>query len=43
MATFEGKDGLLLIAQTPPDGEARAWAITSGCEPIWPDSVAVPQ
>lgn len=43
VATFEGKDGLLLIAQTPPDGEARAWAITSGCEPIWPDSVAVPQ
>lgn len=42
IGTFEGKDGLLLVAESLPDGPARAWAVTSGCEPIWPDSVEVP-
>lgn len=42
VARFDGEDGLLLIAETLPDGPSRAWAVTSGCEPIWPDFVDVP-
>ena len=43
VARFDGRDGLLLIGDSPPDGPARAWAVTSGCEPIWPGSVEVPR
>lgn len=43
VARFDGRDGLLLIGDSPPDGPARAWAVTSGCEPIWPESVEVPR
>lgn len=43
VATFDGEDGLLLIAESLPDGPSRAWAITSGCEPIWKGPVEVPQ
>lgn len=39
VAKFDGEDGLLIVAQSLPDGPAKAWAITSGCEPIWPDAV----
>ena len=42
VARFDGKDGLLLIAETLPEGPSLAWAVTSGCEPIWPDPVRVP-
>ncbi|WKV16086.1 hypothetical protein LP422_24700 [Janibacter limosus] len=42
MARFDGKDGLLLIAETLPEGPSLARAVTSGCEPIWPDPVRVP-
>ena len=42
VARFDGRDGLLLIGDSPPDGPARAWAVTSGCEPIRPGSVEVP-
>lgn len=41
VARFDGKDGLLLVAESLPDGPSRAWAVTSGCEPIWPDAVDV--
>ncbi|KRE39080.1 hypothetical protein ASG73_01625 [Janibacter sp. Soil728] len=41
VARFDGKDGLLLIAESLPDGPSRAWAVTSGCEPIWPNPVKV--
>lgn len=41
VAKFDGRSGLLLIADSPPDGGAKAWAITSGCEPIWPDPIDV--
>lgn len=43
VATFDGTQGLLLIGDSPPDGPAKAWAITSGCEPIWKDPVEVPR
>lgn len=42
VARFDGKDGLLLVAQSLPDGAARAWAITDGCEPIWKGPISVP-
>lgn len=42
VATFDGEPGLLLVAQALPDGAAKAWAVTKGCEPIWPDPVDVP-
>lgn len=35
IATFEGTPGLAIVAELPPEGEAKAFAVTKGCEPIW--------
>lgn len=43
VARFEGQPGLLLIAEEMPEGAVRAWAITTGCEPIWDRPFPVPQ
>lgn len=36
VAEFEGEPGVLLIAEPVPEGSPKAWAITTGCEEIWP-------
>ena len=41
VAHFEGEPGLLLIADEVPEGEVRAWAVTTGCEPIWNEAFSV--
>lgn len=41
VATFDGEEGLLLVAQEAPEGKVRAWAVTTGCEPIWEESFPV--
>lgn len=41
VATFDGEDGLLLVAEEAPAGKVRAWAVTTGCEPIWKESFPV--
>ena len=42
IATFDGEPGVAIVAELPPDGEAKAFAVTTGCEPIWsgPSEVA---
>lgn len=35
IATFDGKRGVAIVAELPPDGEVKAFAVTTGCEPIW--------
>ena len=35
IATFDGRRGVAIVAELPPDGEAKAFAVTTGCEPIW--------
>lgn len=35
VATFDGQEGLLLMAEEAPQGQVHAWAVTTGCEPIW--------
>lgn len=41
VATFDGKEGLLLLAEEAPEGKVRAWAVTPGCEPIWKESFPI--
>jgi hypothetical protein len=41
VATFDGKEGLLLLAEEAPEGRVRAWAVTTGCEPIWKESIPI--
>lgn len=41
VATFDGEDGLLLLAEEAPEGKVRAWAVTTGCEPIWKESFPI--
>lgn len=41
VGTFDGKEGLLLLAEEAPEGKVRAWAVTTGCEPIWKESFPV--
>lgn len=43
VATFDGKDGLLLMAEEAPEGKVRAWAVTTGCEPIWDQAFSIPE
>ncbi|WP_338749396.1 hypothetical protein [Janibacter alittae] len=43
VATFDGRDGLLLVAEEAPEGKVRAWAVTTGCEPIWDEAFSIPQ
>lgn len=41
VAEFEGEPGVLLVAEPVPEGSSKAWAITTGCEEIWPGPVEV--
>ena len=41
VASFDGTPGVLLVAEAAPDGDPRAWAVTTGCETIWPEPIAV--
>lgn len=41
IATFDGRRGVAIVAELPPDGEAKAFAVTTGCEPIWPGPTKV--
>lgn len=41
VATFNGEEGLLLVAEQAPEGKVRAWAVSTGCEPIWKKSFPV--
>lgn len=43
VAHFDGTPGLLIIAEPVPDGTARAWAVTTGCEEIWPGPITLPE
>ena len=43
VARFEGTPGVLIIAEVPPSGPARAWAVSTGCEPIWPGPTEITQ
>ncbi len=43
VARFGDTPGVLIIAETLPSGSAQAWAVTTGCEPIWPGPTEVPQ
>ncbi|NYF98243.1 hypothetical protein [Janibacter cremeus] len=43
VATFDGRDGLLLMAEEAPEGKVRAWAVTTGCEPIWDQPFPIPE
>lgn len=41
VAHFEGTPGLLLIAESQPEGSPKAWAITTGCKEIWPGPITL--
>lgn len=41
IASFDGKNGVAIVAELPPDGQAKAFAVTTGCEPIWGEPAEV--
>ncbi|MGO1166026.1 MAG: hypothetical protein ACTMHL_05350 [Janibacter sp.] len=41
VAYFGETPGVLIIAEPVPEGNPRAWAVTTGCEEIWPGPTKV--